>query len=295
MKYTKKLLTTSALTLLAIGSLTGKAYTQASKFQGPYISLGASSVNSEAKIENDNVTGISTSAAYSSSGTLTTGYVGFNSASNKMINRVAQTLNGSANGKINAAGSLGYNFLIDNNSLLGVELSYLNAGDGFTKTQNYNSGTLAEVDSSYTVTVATGTNSVKIEDKETISLSLKPSYVVGPDTLVYGKLSYAQMKRQAQVSFSADAASNYSKSVNLDGYGLGIGLTHLIDKNFFIDFGVSGTKYEDFSLSQNDSGRTTGTIDSSEVIAFNSTTHSMNTTVKDNIVYDATIKIGYKF
>lgn len=295
MKNKNKLLTTSALTLLAIGSLTGKTYSQASKFQGPYISLGASSTNSESRIENDNVTGISTSAAYSSSGTLTTNYVGFNSASNKLINRVAQNLKGSENGSINAAGSLGYNFLINNDSLLGVELGYLNSGATFTKNQSYNSGTLAETDSSYTVTVATGTNSVKIEDKESISLSLKPSYVVGKDTLVYGKLSYSQMKREAKVSFSADQASNYTKSVNLNGYGLGIGFTHLIDKNFFIDFGVSGTKYEDFSLSQNDSGRTTGTITSSETISFDSTTHSMKTTIKDNIVYDATIKIGYKF
>ena len=65
--------------------------------------------------------------------------------------------------------------------------------------------------------------------------------------------------------------------------------------DFFIDFGVSGTKFENFYLSQNDSVRTTGTITSSEDITFNSTTHSMKTTVKDNIFYDATIKIGYKF
>jgi hypothetical protein len=291
----KKLLTTTAMTVLAVGALTGNVYSQASKFQGPYISIGAATTQSESTINNDEVTGISTSAAYTDSASVTAGYVGFNSASNKMINRAAQVLKGSAEGKITATGSLGYNFLIDKDYLLGVELSYLDSGDGFSKTQNYNSGTLAEVASSYTVTVATGTNSVKINDKETVSLSLKPSYVISPNTLVYGKLSYSQMTKEAKVTFSADTASDYSKSEKLDGYGLGIGVTHLIDKNFFIDFGISGTKYEDFSLSQNDSGRTTGTVTSSEVIAFNSTTHSMKTTVKDNLVYDATIKVGYKF
>ena len=95
---TKKLLTTSALTtLLAVGSMTGKLYAQAKNFQGPYISIGGSYLATESKIENDNVTGISTSAAYSSSGTLTAAYVGFNSSSNQLINRVAQTLKGSNN------------------------------------------------------------------------------------------------------------------------------------------------------------------------------------------------------
>lgn len=293
---TKKLLTTSALTtLLAVGSMTGKVYSQAKNFEGPYISIGGSYLATESKIENDNVTGISTSAAYSSSGTLTAAYVGFNSSSNQLINRVAQTLKGSNNGKFVPTGSLGYNFLLDNTFLMGVEFSYTDKGDNFTKNQSYNSGALAEATSSYTVTVTSGTNSVKITDKESMSLSLKPSYVVGPNTLVYGKASYSQLKKQADVKFSLDSASDYSTSKTLDGYGLGIGVTHLIDKNFFVDFGLTGTKYSDFSMSQTDAGRTTGTITSSETLSFDSTTHSMKTTVSNNVVYDATIKIGYKF
>jgi opacity protein-like surface antigen len=291
---TKKLLTTTALTtMLVVGSMTGKVYSQAKNFEGPYISIGASYSTTESEIENDTVTGISSTTAYSSSATMKAAYVGFNSSANQLINRVAQKLNGSTNGNIVPTGSLGYNFLLDNNFLMGVELSYSDKGDNFTKNQSYNSGALTEDASSYAVTVTAGTNSVKINDKESMSLSLKPSYVVGPNTLFYGKASYSQLKKQADVKFSLDSASNYSKSKTLDGYGLGIGITHLVDKNFFVDFGVSGTKYSDFSLSQTDSGRTTATT--TAAVDINSTTHSMKTTIKDNLVYDATIKIGYKF
>ena len=121
----KKLLTTTAMTVLAVGALTGNVYSQASKFQGPYISIGAATTQSESTINNDEVTGISTSAAYTDSASVTAGYVGFNSASNKMINRAAQVLKGSAEGKITATGSLGYNFLIDNaeNQIKKIEIN----------------------------------------------------------------------------------------------------------------------------------------------------------------------------
>jgi opacity protein-like surface antigen len=174
--------------------------------------------------------------------------------------------------------------------MLGVEARYSDKGADRSFSQSYTSSVVSgEV--SFAVANTTGTESIKINDKESWTISLNPGYVVNNDLMVYGKLGYTQLKQTASVAYSLNSASNHTVSNELDGYTLGLGAKYNLDKNLFLDFGVSATKFDKYSLSKSDAGNVTSTA----FPGATSTTHTITTTVDNDYYYNALVSIGYRF
>jgi hypothetical protein len=293
MNTKKKLLTTSAMTFLAIATpVVSKVYAQSKNFSGPYISAGAGVMENEYSTSLNSPATLPTAGTYSSS-TATTQFVGFNNAATTIFQRAAQTLSGKEQNTVGTI-SLGYNYAIDNNFLIGIDLSGRTGTGSKSFSSSYNistltGGTQSATEGSVAITTTTGTQSLKVEDKSAYALSIKPTVVVNNNLAVYGKLGYGITTLEATLT-TADSVSSHSKKEDVEGHTFGIGAVYLINNNTFIDFGVDYTKNKDLNMSKNDSS-VTPTLTS---FSLNTTTHTLSETV-DSSSYGAFIRVGMKF
>ena len=293
MKNKKLLLTTALSSVLAFTGAGSKVYAQTKNFSGPYISIGGNYQASDTKVSTNSTPGVAAAEAgvtYSTSALMTSGWVGFNSSADNIITRVAKSF-ASNEGEIIPTASIGYNAVLDDKFMLGVEARYSDKGADRSFSQSYTSSVLTGSGESFAVTNTSGTESIKINDKESWTISLNPGYVVNNDLMVYSKLGYTQLKQTASVAYNLNSASNHTVSKELDGYTLGLGAKYNLDKNLFLDFGVSATKFDKYSFSKSDSGNAT----TEKVTTPNTTTHTITTTVDNDYYYNALISIGYRF
>jgi opacity protein-like surface antigen len=288
MKNNKLLLTTALSYALVFTGVGGKLYAQTKNFSGPYISIGGNYQASDTTVSTNSTPSV-TSGIYTTSALISSGYVGFNDSANNIITRVAKSF-ANNDGEIIPTASIGYNAVLDDKFMLGVEARYSDKGADRSFSQSYTRSVVSgEV--SFAVANTTGTESIKINDKESWTISLNPGYVVNNDLMVYGKLGYTQLKQTASVAYSLNSASNHTVSNELDGYTLGLGAKYNLDKNLFLDFGVSATKFDKYSLSKSDAGNVTSTA----FPGATSTTHTITTTVDNDYYYNALVSIGYRF
>jgi len=293
----RNLLTTTALaTALLVGKnpiINSNANAQIKNFSGPHISLGLGASYDRVTASND-ASNIPTAGAYSSSGTLTAQFIGFNSAAATIIGRAATSVR-KENWSPGVDVNLGYTFDLGGDFGLGMDLSYNLGRQNRSTSKDYTQSTQANVNvaatgTSHTITNVTGSQSVKIKDQYNIAFALRPSVAVSNDLMVYGIGSVNQLKQKVNVGFNLDTATNYSLSKEVFGYGVGIGARYNVDKNLYFEFSAVNLTYDKYKVSRSDS-------DVTPVLAgttLNTATNSLTTTI-DPKYYDIKLAIGYKF
>lgn len=75
--------------------------------------------------------------------------------------------------------------------------------------------------------------------KKQLSIYVEPGYLVTPETLVYGKVSYESATDDVTSSVPAN-----SDSADIKGVGLGFGVRTMIDKNWFAQAEYKQTKFD---------------------------------------------------
>ena len=110
---------------------------------------------------------------------------------------------------------------------------------------------------------ATGTRKATLELKDYATLYLQPTYKIGGGTAVYGKVGY--IHGDVKISGSNTATgSTINATDTLNGYVVGLGVQHNINKNVFVRLEGSYTDHD--SVTATDSKSTKFTADS-EIIA----------------------------
>jgi opacity protein-like surface antigen len=123
-----------------------------------------------------------------------------------------------------------------------------------------------------TSTPATGTRTAKLELENYATLYLQPTYKIGGGTAVYGKVGY--IHGDVKISGSNTATgSTINATDTLQGYTVGLGIQHNIDKNVFVRLEGNYTDHD--NVSATDSLGTKFTADSE--------------------IYAGKISIGYSF
>ena len=126
--------------------------------------------------------------------------------------------------------------------------------------------------SAETSTPATGTRTAKLELENYATLYLQPTYKIGGGTAVYGKVGY--IHGDVKISGSnAATGSTINATDTLQGYTVGLGIQHNIDKNVFVRLEGNYTDHD--NVSATDSLGTKFTADSE--------------------IYAGKISIGYSF
>jgi len=121
-------------------------------------------------------------------------------------------------------------------------------------------------------TPATGTRTAKLELENYATLYLQPTYKIGGGTAVYGKVGY--IHGDVKISGSNTATGSTINSTDtLNGYTVGLGVQHNIDKNVFVRLEGNYTDHD--NVSATDSLGTKFTADSE--------------------IYAGKISIGYSF
>ena len=117
--------------------------------------------------------------------------------------------------------------------------------------------------SSESSTAATGTRTAKLELENYATLYLQPTYKVSGTTAVFGKVGY--IHGDVKISGSNTATgSTINATDTLNGYVVGLGVQHNINKNVFVRLEGSYTDHD--NVSATDSLGTKFTADS-ELIA----------------------------
>ena len=112
-------------------------------------------------------------------------------------------------------------------------------------------------------TPATGTRTAKLELENYATLYLQPTYKIGGGTAVYGKVGY--IHGDVKISGSNTATgSTINATDTLEGYTVGLGVQHNINKNVFVRLEGNFTAHDDVTAT--DSLGTKFTADS-ELIA----------------------------
>jgi len=295
----RNLLTTTALaTALLVGKnpiINSNANAQIKNFSGPYISFGVTASYDEVKRENDLSRTPTASALLSSSTNLTADFIGFNSSATTIIGRAASSIQEQ---KFNFKPqlNLGYTFPVSNDFGIGIDVAYSHDSRSRTTSSNYTQSTMAAINaaaaaSSYSITNATGSQSIRIKDQYNIALSIKPSLAVTQDLMLYGMGSVNQLKQKVNVNFSLDTATNYGLSKEVFGYGLGVGARYNLDKNLYFDLSATSLTYDRYRVSRNDSN-VTPTL--ANVAGLDTSVNNLTTTIRPEY-YDIKLSIGYKF
>ena len=121
-------------------------------------------------------------------------------------------------------------------------------------------------------TPATGTRTAKLELENYATLYLQPTYKIGGGTAVYGKVGY--IHGDVKISGSNTATGSTINSTDtLNGYTVGLGVQHNINKNVFVRLEGNYTDHD--NVSATDSLGTKFTADSE--------------------IYAGKISIGYSF
>jgi opacity protein-like surface antigen len=121
-------------------------------------------------------------------------------------------------------------------------------------------------------TTTTGTRKATLELENYATLYLQPTYKIGGGTAVYGKVGY--IHGDVKISGSnAATGSTINATDTLQGYTVGLGIQHNIDKNVFVRLEGNYTDHD--NVSATDSLGTKFTADSE--------------------IYAGKISIGYSF
>ncbi len=108
-------------------------------------------------------------------------------------------------------------------------------------------------------TTGTGTRTAKLELKNYGTLYLQPTYKIGGGTAVYGKVGY--IHGDVKISGSnAATSSTINATDTLNGYTVGLGVQHNINKNVFVRLEGNFTAHDDVTAT--DSKGTKFTADS---------------------------------
>ena len=121
-------------------------------------------------------------------------------------------------------------------------------------------------------TPATGTRTAKLELENYATLYLQPTYKIGGGTAVYGKVGYIHGDVKISGSNTATGSTINAKDT-LNGYTVGLGIQHNLDKNLFVRLEGNYTDHD--TVTATDSLATKFTADSE--------------------MYAAKISIGYIF
>ena len=112
-------------------------------------------------------------------------------------------------------------------------------------------------------TTGTGTRRAKLELENYATLYLQPTYKIGGGTAVYGKVGY--IHGDVKISGSnAATSSTINATDTLNGYTVGLGVQHNLNKNLFVRLEGNFTAHDDVTAT--DSKGTKFTADS-ELIA----------------------------
>jgi opacity protein-like surface antigen len=108
-------------------------------------------------------------------------------------------------------------------------------------------------------TTISGTRTAKLELKNYSTLYLQPTYKIGGGTAVYGKLGY--IHGDVKISGSNTATnSTINATDTINGYVVGLGVQHNLNKNLFVRLEGSFTAHDDVTAT--DSRQTKFTADS---------------------------------
>ena len=118
-------------------------------------------------------------------------------------------------------------------------------------------------DTSWETTNDSGTRKAKLELENYATLYLQPTYKIGGGTAVFGKVGY--IHGDVKISGSNTATgSTINATDTLNGYVVGLGVQHNINKNVFVRLEGNFTAHDDVTAT--DSKNTKFTADS-EIIA----------------------------
>ncbi len=108
-------------------------------------------------------------------------------------------------------------------------------------------------------TSVTGVRKAKLELENYATLYLQPTFKVGGGTSVYGKVGYIHGDVKITGSNTATSSTINAKDT-LNGYTVGLGVQHNINKNLFVRLEGNFTAHDDVTAT--DSKQTTFTADS---------------------------------
>jgi opacity protein-like surface antigen len=114
-------------------------------------------------------------------------------------------------------------------------------------------------DTSWETTNDTGTRRAKLELQNYATLYLQPTYKIGGGTAVYGKVGYIHGDVKISGSNTATGSTINAKDT-LNGYTVGLGVQHNLDKNLFVRLEGNFTAHDDVTAT--DSKQTKFTADS---------------------------------
>jgi opacity protein-like surface antigen len=117
----------------------------------------------------------------------------------------------------------------------------------------------SSIETSTTAVPVTGVRTAKLELENYATLYLQPTFKVGGGTSVYGKVGYIHGDVKITGSNTATSSTINAKDT-LNGYTVGLGVQHNINKNVFVRLEGSFTAHDDVTAT--DSKSTTFTADS---------------------------------
>jgi len=125
--------------------------------------------------------------------------------------------------------------------------------------RSFSDSDISTASSTTTSTPRTGTRTAKLQLENYATLYLQPTYKIGGGTAVYGKLGYIHGDVKITGSNSATGSTINAKDT-LNGYTVGFGIQHNIDKNLFVRLEGNYTDHD--TVTATDSLATRFTADS---------------------------------
>ena len=237
-----KILKLSAIALLASST---SLMAQSKNFAGPSLGLSVSALGAE----------------INGSGTSSTGGTDGANTGSASVGKVAEI----------AAIDASYGFAMGNNSVLSIGATYT---PGKAKA---GSGTYTDKGSGLLNVNDAGSMNVEVKDPYTIYIA--PTYVVGPNSAIYGKLGYS--KTDLNVTATGSAALT-KKPSDMEGWTYAIGSKTMLTSNLYLGVEASITDYDSVTATQSTSAN--------GLVA--GTTKNITADVK---VAQGTVTLGYKF
>jgi opacity protein-like surface antigen len=114
-------------------------------------------------------------------------------------------------------------------------------------------------DTSWETTNNSGTRTAKLELENYATLYLQPTYKIGGGTAVYGKVGYIHGDVKISGSNTSTGSTINAKDT-LNGYTVGLGVQHNLNKNLFVRLEGNFTAHDDVTAT--DSKQTKFTADS---------------------------------
>ena len=294
----KQLLATTAITALSVAKFGAIASADSSNFAGPYVSLGATYNEQDVDIKNNasNIPSADAAATVNdSSASVAANFVGFETSATTIMGRALNSVTKGTD-EISGEITLGYNHPVNDKFLLGLDVTANSGGHDSKYTSNYSIATVAAGSAAASQSIAVSAGNIQTttyKEDETISLGIRPSFVVNDSTMVYGRLGYGQTKATLKTSYDdATTNSTASKSVtdDLDTYQAGIGVVKNFENNFFVDVSLNYQKSERLENKRDDAAQTAALGST----GFTSATDTLKTTAEAES-YGAAIKVGVRF